>query len=30
MEFISRHIQNYNQEIIEIVVDNIKSTIKDD
>jgi len=30
MEFISKYIQNNNQDIIEIVVDNIKATIKDD
>ena len=30
MQFLSKHIQNNNQDIIEIVVDNIKATIKDD
>jgi hypothetical protein len=30
MEFISKYIQNNNQDIIEIVVDNIKAIIKDD
>lgn len=30
MEFLSKHIQNNKQDIIEIVVDNIKATIKDD
>ena len=30
MEIISKHIQNNNQKVIEIVIDNIKTTIKDD